>query len=157
MEHLKDPSSVLIQIVVTLKHGGVYRFFCPNYDFPYEPHFGKWLYLRKNRSFYLQENRANSNLISSKEAAGLFSSLNFLTLRHVRRAAISSHIGLKCNKNALFEILRRSIYDSELGKRHPGMSRASKMIYSLKLHYLAKAVPVNLQPIMDVEASHLRR
>ena len=51
MENLKDPYSVLIQMNSALKFGGKYRFFCPNYDFPYEPHFGKWIFSRKTQYF----------------------------------------------------------------------------------------------------------
>jgi 2-polyprenyl-3-methyl-5-hydroxy-6-metoxy-1,4-benzoquinol methylase len=47
MEHLRDPYSVLIQMNSALKFGGKYHFFCPNYDFPYEPHFGRWIFSRK--------------------------------------------------------------------------------------------------------------
>lgn len=55
MEHLKNPYSILIQLVELLKQRANYRFFCPNYDFPYEPHFGKWLFSRKDRAFYLKK------------------------------------------------------------------------------------------------------
>jgi 2-polyprenyl-3-methyl-5-hydroxy-6-metoxy-1,4-benzoquinol methylase len=51
MENLKDPYSVLIQMNSALKFGGKYRFFCPNYDFPYEPHFGKWIFREKTQYF----------------------------------------------------------------------------------------------------------
>jgi hypothetical protein len=46
-------SLFLNQIKEILKKGSKYRFFCPNYDFPYEPHFGKMLWKRKRGSFYL--------------------------------------------------------------------------------------------------------
>jgi 2-polyprenyl-3-methyl-5-hydroxy-6-metoxy-1,4-benzoquinol methylase len=54
MEHLKDPYAVLNQMNTALKLGGKYRFFCPNYDFPFEPHFGKWIFSRKNDAFHLK-------------------------------------------------------------------------------------------------------
>jgi SAM-dependent methyltransferase len=153
MEHLKDPYSVLLQMVETLKLGGNYRFFCPNYDFPYEPHFAKWLFLRKNNAFYLQKSRANSDRISIEESSRLLSSLNFLTLRHLKNSVRGSKIKLESNSNALYEILIRSSYDSELKKRHRGVTVISKITYSLKLHNFAKLVPSNFQPIMDVKAS----
>jgi SAM-dependent methyltransferase len=153
MEHLKDPYSVLLQMVETLKLGGNYRFLCPNYDFPYEPHFAKWLFLRKNKAFYLQKSKAKSDQISIEESSGLLSSLNFLTLRKLKNSVRDSEVKLEANSNALYEILTRSIHDPELKKRHRGLTLVAKIIYSLKLHNLAKLTPSNFQPIMDVKAS----
>jgi hypothetical protein len=63
MEHLKDPYLVLIKIVDFLASEGKYRFFCPNYDFPYEPHYSKWMFRRMNNAYFLSESRAaTSNL-----------------------------------------------------------------------------------------------
>jgi 2-polyprenyl-3-methyl-5-hydroxy-6-metoxy-1,4-benzoquinol methylase len=156
MEHLKDPYLVLLQMVETLKPAGNYRFFCPNYDFPYEPHFGKWLFLRKNKAFHLPKGRAKSDLISIEAASGLHSSLNFLTLRLLKISASGKEIVLEPNRNALYEILTRSSHDLELRKRHPGISHISRIIHSLKLHNFAKLAPTNFQPIMDVKASPSR-
>ncbi len=156
MEHLQNPYSVLNQIIEVLKINAKYRFFCPNYDFPYEPHFGKWLFFRRDEAFYLQASRAHSDLISIDEASGLFSSLNFLTLRQLKNSVKDREMRLVPNRNALYEILTRSSYDLELAKRHPGISKITKIVYALKLHYLAKLFPTNFQPIMDVQASSSR-
>ncbi len=156
MEHLQNPYSVLNQIIELIKINAKYRFFCPNYDFPYEPHFGKWLFFRRDKAFYLQARRAHSDLISTDEASGLLSSLNFLTLRQLKNSVKSTEIRLEPNRNALYEILSRSSYDLELGKRHPGISKITKIVYALKLHYLAKLFPTNFQPIMDVQATTSR-
>jgi hypothetical protein len=91
-----------------------------------------------------------------EEASGLHSSLNFLTLRLLKISASGKEIILEPNRNALYEILTRSGYDSELRKRHPGLARISKIVHSLNLHNFAKLAPTNFQPIMDVRASHSR-
>jgi len=156
MEHLKNPYSVLIQLVELLKQGAKYRFFCPNYDFPYEPHFGKWLFSRKDRAFYLQKSRARSNLIYTDEIFGLHTSLNFLTLRRLKNSVKNIDIRLEPNRNALYEVLNRSNYDLELGERHPIITKITRVLCWLKLHHLAKLVPSNFQPIMDVKASFSR-
>ena len=39
MEHVDDVPLVLRRIVSALRPGAAYRFVCPNYRFPYEPHF----------------------------------------------------------------------------------------------------------------------
>ena len=151
MEHLKDPYSVLIQMAQNLKAGCFYRFFCPNYDFPYEPHFGKWLGLRSEKAFFLPQHRAVSTLIPEREIQGLYSSLNFLTLKKIKQGIKHRNILLSANNNSLYEVMNRSIYDSELKKRHKGLTILVRFLFFLKLHYLAKLVPVNYQPIMDVK------
>jgi SAM-dependent methyltransferase len=151
MEHLKDPYLVLDEMVLTLERGGVYRFFCPNYDFPYEPHFGKWLISRRDKAFFLPRNRASSNLIPQKEALDLYSSLNFLTLKKIEQNLRGKSVHLLANPNSLYEMMKRSIHDSELKKRHKGLAIFVRFLFVLKFHYLAKLVPVNYQPIMDVE------
>ena len=113
MEHLNDPYLVLLQMVRTLKNGGKYRFFCPNYDFPYEPHFGKWMFLRNNKAFHLQERRANSLLIPRHETLGLYRSLNFITLNKVLKFSDSNIIQHISNRNALFNLLERVVSDKK--------------------------------------------
>jgi 2-polyprenyl-3-methyl-5-hydroxy-6-metoxy-1,4-benzoquinol methylase len=153
MEHLKDPYSVLLQMIAHLKQGAKYRFFCPNYDFPYEPHFGKWLSRRHEKAFYLPRNRAISKLISDKDARGLYSSLNFLTLKKIKRSLVGTNICLSANHNSLYEIINRAFYDPELKKRHKLLTNLMQFFFTLKLHYFAKILPVNYQPIMDVQVN----
>jgi 2-polyprenyl-3-methyl-5-hydroxy-6-metoxy-1,4-benzoquinol methylase len=155
MEHLQNPCSVLIQLVEVLDTEGKYRFFCPNYDFPYEPHFGKWLYSRKNNAFYLQKNRARSLMIANQETLGLYQSLNFLTLRKLKKCSTQSRIRIKSNCDAFYNILERVIYDQKLSKRHGRLAFFVRVLHTLKLHYFAKLIPTNYQPIMDIEASKL--
>jgi len=155
MEHLRDPYAPMTQITQNLKPLGKFRFFCPNYDFPYEPHFGKWLTSRSRKAFFLPRSRASSHLIPEKEALGLYLSINFLTLRKVKRSLTGTNLSILANRNSLYELMNRSIIDSELEKRHRGLTLCTKLLFRLKLHYLAKLVPVNYQPIMDVEITLL--
>jgi hypothetical protein len=153
MEHLKDPYLVLLQMAANLKQNATYRFFCPNYDFPYEPHFGKWLYRRQERAFYLQRSQASSKIIAEKDAQGLYSSLNFITLKKIKRSLVGTNICLSANHNSLYEIIKRAIQDSELKKRHKRLTNLMKIFFILKLHHFAKMLPVNYQPIMDVKVT----
>jgi 2-polyprenyl-3-methyl-5-hydroxy-6-metoxy-1,4-benzoquinol methylase len=153
MEHLHNPYSTLLQMVETLKPKGRYRFFCPNYDFPYEPHFGKWLISRSNKAFFLPKHRASSHLIPENEASGLYSSINFLTLKKLKGSVKGTEIRLSANRNSLYEVICRSIHDSELEKRHKGLASFTRFLFVLKLHYLARFLPAIYQPIMDVEAT----
>eukprot|EP00494_Astrolonche_serrata_P011852 UN11950 len=48
MEHVDDVDQVIRNVADSLRHGGTYRFTCPNYFFPYEPHFNIPTLLSKN-------------------------------------------------------------------------------------------------------------
>jgi 2-polyprenyl-3-methyl-5-hydroxy-6-metoxy-1,4-benzoquinol methylase len=152
MEHLKNPYPVLLQMVSTLENGGRYRFFCPNYDFPYEPHFGKWLFLRKNKAFYLQGGRAKSNSIPLEETLGLYRSLNYITLNKISKYSHLKQIKIIPKRKAFYSLLERAVYDKGLSARHGVLTSIVKLIYLFKFHHIAKIVPARYQPVMDVEA-----
>ncbi len=154
MEHLKDPFSVILRMVEVLTPKGKYRFFCPNYDFPYEPHFAKWLLIRRRDSFFLQERRAKSKLINEDHAKGLYNSLNFITLNKVIKFSRLKEIQIQPNRDAFFNLLNRVTRDQELSGRHGILSSFAKVIVFLKIHYISKLVPVQIQPIIDCELTN---
>ena len=155
MEHLKDPYSVLLQMVEILKHGGIYRFFCPNYDFPYEPHFGKWLFSRKDEAFYLDKKRAVTSVVSVDEALGLYRSLNYITLNKIMRFSRLNHVVIRANNDTTFNLLERAISDQELQKRHPRLASIAKIIKISNMHYITKLFPKKYQPMLDITVSNL--
>jgi SAM-dependent methyltransferase len=153
MEHLKNPYSVLKQMTENLNDGGRYRFFCPNYGFPYEPHFGKLLILRRNGAFYLERSRANSAHIRKEDLDGLYESINYITLDKVLSVDLNEGYLIHANKNALFDLISRAIHDSTLQNRHEPFKILIKVLSKLKYEKLCKAVPTRWQPMMDVEVS----
>jgi 2-polyprenyl-3-methyl-5-hydroxy-6-metoxy-1,4-benzoquinol methylase len=154
MEHLKDPYSVLLQLVLVLKQGGVYRFFCPNYDFPYEPHFGKWMFRRKNRAFYLPPLRAKSKRISVSEWQGVYGSLNFITYKKLLFFFSQSNIRYEVNTNALRELAHRSEFDKELQNRHKLLSYVVKFLFKSRLIRVINLLPSRNWPIIDLQIFH---
>jgi 2-polyprenyl-3-methyl-5-hydroxy-6-metoxy-1,4-benzoquinol methylase len=150
MEHLKNPYAVLSQLEGLLKSGAEYRFSCPNYDFPYEPHFRKLLHLRRNNAFYLKEESASSKQVPESDTSGLYHSLNYITFQLVLNFCRINGISVYANKNAFFDILERAIEDQQLANRHRRLYLIVKVLYFLKLHLIAKFVPRKIQPIMDI-------
>ena len=153
MEHLQDPYLTLIQITDMLEHQGEYRFICPNYDFPYEPHFGKFLFSRKNKSFFLARNRATSEQMSKDECYGLYNSLNFLTYRKLLKCTGENKVNLNANKLALYEIFIRSLEDPILQARHTKLLPIVKLIDKLQISSILRKIPVRYQPVLDVKVS----
>lgn len=150
MEHLQDPLEVLRLILKTLSPSGVYRFFCPNYDFPYEPHFGKFLWRRRNHSFYLSYIRAQRKHINGVDSLGLYNTLNFITLKKVLRFCSDNNLKITTNKLAFHDILSRAIYDSAMKSRHRNLAMLAAFIPKIGLLRLSKYVPPRYQPVMDL-------
>jgi 2-polyprenyl-3-methyl-5-hydroxy-6-metoxy-1,4-benzoquinol methylase len=149
MEHLKDPYAVLIQMNKALTLGGKYRFFCPNYDFPYEPHFGKWLWRRRLNSFYLEASRANGLNLDLVEQKGLYDSLNFITLRKLKSISRENNINFFENQFALTNLIDRALHDSNLQKRHKNLAAALKILEKSGLQKAARYLSPNFQPMID--------
>jgi SAM-dependent methyltransferase len=150
MEHLKDPYAVINQLKENLNLAGKYRFFCPNYDFPYEPHFQKWMFLRKNHAFFLPPSRAKSKRISVSEWQGVYGSLNFITFEKLKSFFSQSNIQYEVNANALRDIARRSESDKELQNRHKLLSCAIKFLFNSRLIRIINLLPLRNWPIIDV-------
>jgi len=144
MEHLQNPYEVIAQLVNSLTDFGQYRFFCPNYNFPYEPHFAKWMWSRRNGSFYLQPSRISHSI-------DLYSSINFITTKKLLNATRKANVSLTFNKNALFDLLRRASNDPALRGRHKGIALLANLAVRARLNYLARFVPIYIQPVIDVE------
>jgi 2-polyprenyl-3-methyl-5-hydroxy-6-metoxy-1,4-benzoquinol methylase len=143
MEHLHNPYEVITQLSNSLTALGKYRFLCPNYDFPYEPHFAKWIWFRRKGSFYLKLSRASH----SKD---LYHSLNFITVKKLLNSTKKTNIRVTLNKNGLFDLLKRASKDSSLRGRHKGITFLSDFTNKTGLIYLSKFIPTLFQPVMDV-------
>jgi SAM-dependent methyltransferase len=150
MEHLNEPFLVLTQIKGILKKGSKYRFFCPNYDFPYEPHFGKILWKRKRRSFYLEFDRARRSELKSMDSVGLYNSLNFITVAKLQAFSKETNLLLKFNSQAFYHLLQRSMSDPGLRARHRNFVPFLDFLSRIKFMGLSKLLPTRLQPVMDV-------
>jgi len=150
MEHLNEPFLVLNQIRGILKPGGKYRFFCPNYDFPYEPHFGKILWRRKGDSFYLEFSRIRKLELKNTDSVGLYNSLNFITVLKLQTFSRDSNLLLLFNSQAFYLLLQRAISDPGLRNRHRNFVPVVDFLNKMKFIGLSKIIPTRFQPIMDV-------
>ncbi|MCX7144233.1 MAG: hypothetical protein NT123_24995, partial [Proteobacteria bacterium] len=150
MEHVADWHVVLLRVMACLKTGAHYRFTCPNYLFPYEPHFNIPTLFSKRLTGLVLGSRIWGNR-SMPDPEGTWLSLNWITLPAVS-AAVRRMPGIRIgfNKQTLVTTLARAIDDPEFSSRRSGwLMGFLRIVVRLRLHRLAGIIPVAMQPIMD--------
>ncbi len=150
MEHVDDVAHVIANVGRSLVVGAIYRFTCPNYLFPYEPHFKIPTLISKK----LTERVFNRKIYGStkmSDPSGTWSSLNWINVVGVRRA-VSALPGLRATFNRLLLVstFERIVSDPDFAsRRSPAVRKLLLMAVRLRLHLLLQFMPATLQPIMD--------
>lgn len=150
MEHVRDVATVLERVHASLRHGGIYRFMCPNYAFPYEPHFNLPTLLSRALTEKLMW-RWISRSRNVLDPLGTWRSLNWITVRSVRRICRERLATEPVFDREIFQtFLTRALSDSAFQARRGPLIRG--LIGSLQragLLRLTTIIPVALLPVMD--------
>jgi 2-polyprenyl-3-methyl-5-hydroxy-6-metoxy-1,4-benzoquinol methylase len=149
-EHVESPQSILIDTCKKLRSNGKMRIICPNYGFPYEPHFGRFLFRRKNGAFFGSCKQLTKGSPNLAESVHLFNSLNFISYTKISKHLSENNLDFKVNKDAILELGARSLNDELLAVRHKSMFRIAKLLFSLRIQYLVKFMPNRYSPIIDL-------
>ncbi|CAB3637765.1 class I SAM-dependent methyltransferase [Trinickia soli] len=150
MEHVGDVARVLEKVYASLKPGGTYRFICPNYAFPYEPHFNiPTLFSRK-----LTERVMSRRIMTSKnvvDPAGTWASLNWITVGQVRSICRERLRTNPAFDRRIFDVyLSRMLSRDQFTERRGRLfSRVLSGLGRLRLTALAALIPVRWLPVMD--------
>lgn len=150
MEHVGDVARVLENVHASLKRGGTYRFICPNYAFPYEPHFNlPTLFSRK-----LTERVMSRRIMKSKKVidpAGTWASLNWITVSKVRRICRTRLQATPQFDRHIVDIyLTRMLAGGQFSERRgPLFTRTLAALQRLRVTALAGLVPLRWLPLMD--------
>ncbi len=150
MEHVDEVERVVANVGNSLIVGASYRFTCPNYLFPYEPHFNMPTLFSKR----LTERVLAGKILGHKEMpdpSGTWKSLNWINVVQVRSIAKRlPRLRLTFNRRFLVSTLERLAFDQEFaGRRSPAVRKVLLLLVRLRLHQLLRFMPVMLQPIMD--------
>lgn len=156
MEHVNDVPRVMANIADCLVAGASYRFTCPNYLFPYEPHFNIPTLFSKaltEKVFY----RRIFESQNMPDPAGAWQSLNWIGVLQVRRVAAGlKGISASFNRSLLVSTLERVAVDHDFAsRRSPVMRSVLLWFVRLRLHQLFRFVPAMFQPIMDCRLQKL--
>ncbi len=137
LEHVPDPVSALERMQSVLVEGGVQRHVCPNYAFPYEPHFFVPLVPLKPSftSWLLPRAIADTDL---------WSSLNFVTAGQVRRWALRAGVEVEFAQGVIAEALDRFVSDPVFAERHAGLGAIVRALRRFGLVGLVRRLPAGL-------------
>jgi SAM-dependent methyltransferase len=151
MEHIDAPDVAIARVSAVLAAGGSYRFLCPNYLFPYEPHFNIPTFGSKALTEKLMRARIYGNKVMD-DPQGLWQSLNWIDVLKVRAfAAADDSLVLTFNKRTLAWMLARALSDEGFAKRRARwMVAGIRLLSTMGVLKLVAWVPALLQPIMDV-------
>lgn len=157
MEHVDNVSQVIRQVVNALKPDAIYRFICPNYSFPYEPHFNIPTIYSKKITETIFKNKIYANSTMS-DPAGTWRSINWISVGLVRDIANKSNSQIMFSKRLLLKMIERVVDDPIFSARRPSWLKfIFKLVIKLNLHKLTQYIPVGFQPIMDCSIYSARK
>lgn len=137
LEHVDDPTIALDQMQKMLTESGVQRHVCPNYSFPYEPHFFIPL-------FPFAPALTRVLLPRTVTDSGLWRSLNFVTAGQVRRWAARSAAVVTFDDGVLADAFDRYSSDRIFATRHAGLGLLVRTFERLGLKPALRALPAGL-------------
>lgn len=150
MEHVRDVETVLGRVADSLLQGACYRFTCPNYAFPYEPHFNMPTLLSKR----LTERFLARRIFSYKnlsDPVGTWQSLNWIKVAQIARFA-RQHPRLRVHfeRQLMTKTLERTVTDPEFAARRSALLRHGiAALVRTGLHRLPALLPAAMLPIID--------
>lgn len=149
-EHIDDIHRGITNSYDALKSGGLFRIYCPNSDFPYEPHFNiPTLFSKRLTEIVFRRRISNASEIPDPKP--LWEGLNWINYRFVKRELHSLGAIVYPNRDALLMALERSMHDPAFNARRPTWLR--KLISSLErigVLRFSRFVPPTLSPIIDL-------
>jgi SAM-dependent methyltransferase len=150
-EHIQDVERGLSNAYLSLKHQRGLRIYCPNYNFPYEPHFNIPTLINKRLTeFFLRSLIMNSSRVP--EAKETWNGLNWINVAQVRRLFVN-RFGIKpaFNRLATHQIIERMFADAKFSERRSRWMMAFlKVMTKVGATRLFKFTPITLSPVMDL-------
>jgi 2-polyprenyl-3-methyl-5-hydroxy-6-metoxy-1,4-benzoquinol methylase len=149
VEHVADIQIFLDSALPLLSQKGLFRFVCPNYAFPYEPHFGfltifskKWTLKIQQKKIQKMERERQENLQQ------FYDELSFPNIQKINRKINKKIYRIDYSKLATLEYVKRATYDNFFKSRKRVISvivrRSSKILL-----FAIRLIPKSILPIID--------
>lgn len=157
MEHVDDVGAVLRGVWASLAPGASYRFVCPNYRFPYEPHFGIPTLGTKALTWRVFRRRilGSSAVVNP---AGTWASLNWISVAQVRRLC-RRELGVTpdFDREVTYRFVQRALDNPSFQRRRgAAVRRLAQAVDAVRLTRLARLVPPGAQPAMSCRLTRPR-
>lgn len=148
IEHMQNIESSFSAMKNVLTKDGTMIHSCPNYAFPYEPHFGILLPpLFPQAGKYIARER-----ISAHQA--VWDSLNFISYRKIVKLARQNQMQLSFQKRTFYDAVYRLLNDKEFSRRHVLFARIATKIAKTPLLELLRFIPAAFATPMTFTARH---
>lgn len=126
LEHIPDVVKALTNLNSAITPTGFMIHSCPNYTFPFEPHFGIPL-------VPFMPGLTRLLLPKSLKTSGLWNSLNFITQSQVKRNARANNMSCVFKCGTMSKSIKRLNRDPQFAKRHRIIARVVgvRVVYAL--------------------------
>lgn len=149
MEHVADVDVTIGRVAAALRPGAAYHFVCPNYSFPFEPHFGIPTLGTKALTWRVFHRRIRGSRVVL-DPDGSWASLNWISVSQVRHICRRRRLEATFDGGVTSRFVQRALGDQTFQRRHgPTLRYVARGIEALGLARLADLVPVGLQPAMS--------
>lgn len=146
-EHLPDWRNFLSFVKKSLNKSGVCIVLCPNYNFPYESHFGLPIIFNKAITYSLFR-KVIKDFEKKEDSGGLWKSLNFVKMRQVKKFCDKNDIYVVQDTKILANMIDRLLSDENFYKRHRLLSKPGLFLKNtgllnmlLKINFVKSYVP----------------
>lgn len=150
IEHVPDPAALVAQATGLLTPGGSGRFVCPNYWFPYEPHFCMPTLLNKRLTQHILGSLIKPNGLI-REPETFWQDLSWPNPRSLHRELIHQDVRHRFSREAASAYLSRLGEPAFLERKGRTMAALSKADHLVGL--ALKCVPTSLLPIIDLRTT----
>ena len=146
VEHVGNLVDFFSCIIPLLRPDGKFRFVCPNYAFPYEPHFGFLTLFSKKLTYKVRKKEVLNSHI--EDAILFWKDLSWPNLWKIKRDLKSLGYCFYFSKDATFDYVERSLTDEYFSQRKPLLIRIVRVMKPIA-RFIIRITPVSLMPIID--------
>lgn len=147
IEHVPDVESFITATIQALKPGGRFRFICPNYAFPYEPHFEIPTLLRKSTTFRVFQKRILASNVD--DPLVMWAELSWPNVWKLSRMLRRMNLRHYFSRSGTKFYLNRVTQDATFVARKGPTVRAMFHAGSVAAPIISRLTPVTMLPIID--------